>query len=128
MRTIEVDEDVYASLQRQAEAFVDTPNDVLRRVLLGRPLDAMRSRTTGSQVHQGTGGRVSPGQLLPHGEYRIPILRVLAAAGGALPVRAIIDQLRPILADRLTPLDLETLPSAHVARSENRAQCARFAP
>ncbi len=57
MRTIEVDEDVYASLQRQAEAFVDTPNDVLRRVLLGRPLDARRSRTTGSQVHQGTGGR-----------------------------------------------------------------------
>jgi restriction system protein len=80
-----------------------------------------------SQAQQGAGGRVSPGQLLPHSEYRIPILRVLDAAGGALPVRAVLDRLRPILDDRLTPLDLEELPSGHVVRWENRAQWVRFA-
>jgi hypothetical protein len=32
-RSIDVDDEVYAALQRSAEAFIDTPNSVLRRVL-----------------------------------------------------------------------------------------------
>ncbi len=32
MRTIKIDDDVWAALQKRAQAFVDTPNDVLRRV------------------------------------------------------------------------------------------------
>jgi len=34
---IEVDEEVYSFLKDKAEPFLDTPNDVLRRVLLGKP-------------------------------------------------------------------------------------------
>ena len=34
LRTIEVDEEVFSFLQNAAEAFVDTPNTVLRRLLL----------------------------------------------------------------------------------------------
>lgn len=37
MHGIEVDDEVYRYLQRRARAFVDTPNTVLRRELLGRP-------------------------------------------------------------------------------------------
>ncbi|WP_030274447.1 hypothetical protein [Streptomyces sp. NRRL B-24484] len=33
-RTIEIDDDVFAYLQRHSEPLVDTPNDVLRRLLL----------------------------------------------------------------------------------------------
>jgi len=33
MRKIEIDDEVFESLQRRAEAFVDTPNSVLRRLL-----------------------------------------------------------------------------------------------
>ncbi|MED7928822.1 hypothetical protein SMD20_31555 [Nonomuraea sp. LP-02] len=37
MREILVDEDVYAYLQSRAQAWVEEPNDVLRRLLLGAP-------------------------------------------------------------------------------------------
>ncbi|CAM5677169.1 RAMA domain-containing protein OS=Streptomyces antimycoticus OX=68175 GN=SANT12839_101730 PE=4 SV=1 [Streptomyces antimycoticus] len=39
MRTIEIDDEVFAYLQRHGEPLVDSPNDVLRRLLLngGRP-------------------------------------------------------------------------------------------
>lgn len=33
-RTIEIDEEVFAFLQQHCEPLVDTPNDVLRRLLL----------------------------------------------------------------------------------------------
>ena len=35
MRKIEIDDDVFTYLKKEAEAFVDTPNTVLRRILLG---------------------------------------------------------------------------------------------
>jgi len=41
---IDVDEDVFQFLQDNAEAFVDTPNDVLRRLLLSQEVDAPASR------------------------------------------------------------------------------------
>jgi len=37
--SIQVDADVFAFLQKHARPFVDTPNDVLRRLLLGVPED-----------------------------------------------------------------------------------------
>jgi hypothetical protein len=122
-----VDEDVYASLQRQAEPFVDTPNDVLRRILLGDGELRGGGLTVASPPQAREGARVSRGQLLPHSEYRRPILEVLATAGGSLPVRAVLDQLRPLLDDRFTPLDRQELPSGNVIRWENRAQWVRFA-
>ncbi|GII79231.1 hypothetical protein Sru01_42130 [Sphaerisporangium rufum] len=37
MRTIEIDEEVYSFLQAQAKAWIEEPNDVLRRLLLTEP-------------------------------------------------------------------------------------------
>jgi len=37
MRAIEIDEEIWKALQERARPFEDTPNDVLRRVLLGFP-------------------------------------------------------------------------------------------
>src|SRR6266508_4093203 len=45
MRTIKVDDEVFEYLQHQAMAFVDTPNDVLRRLLL--PLSGDEDSTNG---------------------------------------------------------------------------------
>lgn len=45
-RRIEIDDDVFAALQRHAEPFVDTPNDVLRR-LLSLDGDVRDRRSTG---------------------------------------------------------------------------------
>lgn len=44
MPEIEIDDEVFALLQRQAEPFVDTPNDVLRR-LVGLDVDAPNGNT-----------------------------------------------------------------------------------
>lgn len=56
--TIRVDDDVYSYLQSQARPFVDTPNDVLRRLLpIGRDGGDGQGRTT---KH-----RKAPGALLP---------------------------------------------------------------
>ena len=44
--TIRVDDEVYALLQERAEAFIDTPNTVLRRILgSGRPRAPAPPRT-----------------------------------------------------------------------------------
>lgn len=37
--TIEIDEEVFGFLQKKARPFIDTPNDVLRRLLLRTPLN-----------------------------------------------------------------------------------------
>jgi hypothetical protein len=57
MRNIEVDDDVYALLQRHATPFVDSENDVLRRLLLG---DGVGEPAEVNDVRRG------PGDLLPY--------------------------------------------------------------
>src|SRR4051794_26048577 len=57
MPTIEIDDDIYAVLQHHGRPFVDTPNDVLRRLLLDADASAL------SPPAPSTDGR--PGDLLP---------------------------------------------------------------
>ncbi|MFF9727785.1 hypothetical protein [Streptomyces gardneri] len=73
MRKIEIDDEVFAYLQRHSEPLVDTPNDVLRRELLGDGKDAK-----GTSVERGLGGLMfiieaglaAPGDKLVHHQPR----------------------------------------------------------
>lgn len=73
-RSIEVDDEVFAYLQSHSEPLVDTPNDVLRRELLGtagRSAPAARGRRNGSLTALIEAGLVSAGDTLQHHQSRL---------------------------------------------------------
>lgn len=100
VRTIEVDEEVYAALQREAIPFVDaTPNQVLRRKLLGetsRPspgkagdlmplIEAGRLKAGDRLIHrQPRKGRTFAAEVTPHGHIKLNDGRIFAAPSPAL--------------------------------------------
>lgn len=45
MQTIEVDEEIYTFLQDNAKPFIDSPNSVLRRLLLLKPEDSINKKS-----------------------------------------------------------------------------------
>lgn len=69
LRKIEIDDEVFTLLQREAVPFVDTtPNDVLRRKLLGQtPLTSGRQ---GDLMPLIDAGRLKPGDRLMHHQPR----------------------------------------------------------
>lgn len=73
-RTIEVDDEVFAYLQSRSEPLVDTPNDVLRRELLGgarRSANAPLGRRSGSLMPLIEAGLVSAEDTLQHHQSRL---------------------------------------------------------
>ncbi|MFD5316858.1 hypothetical protein [Streptomyces sp. NPDC127098] len=74
MRTIEVDDEVFAYLQSRSEPLVDTPNDVLRRELLnsGKPTgDGTGGRRAGALKPLIDAGLVAAGDTLRHHQSRL---------------------------------------------------------
>lgn len=71
-RSIDVDDEVFAFLQRQAEPFVDTANDVLRRLLLGgTPKQPARTnRRGGDLLPYVQAGMLQVGDELTHEQKR----------------------------------------------------------
>lgn len=127
-RSIDVDDEVFAALQDRAEPLVDTPNDVLRRVLrIGSPAPAPApTPATSRSARSASGGRrAATGALLPEREYELPLLESLADLGGAAPMRAVLDVLETKLGSRLTPDDRDRLPTGGI-RWRNRAQFVRL--
>ena len=140
--TIRIDDEVYGALKERAEAFVDTPNDVLRRVLEldddGREIEraVTTSRTARASVRsqeadRGPGepgrrrGPAPAGSLLPESEYEIPILESLEEFGGSSPTAAVLDRVGEKLDGRLTELDNEAYGRSGYIRWKNRAQFVR---
>jgi Restriction Enzyme Adenine Methylase Associated len=69
LRKIDVDDEVFAAIEREAVPFVDTtPNDVLRRTLLSRP--SQPSRKPGDLMPLIEAGRLKPGDRLVHHQPR----------------------------------------------------------
>jgi hypothetical protein len=69
-RQIEVDDEVYAVLEREAIAFVDkTPNDVLRRLLLGKAPESAPGKP-GDLMPLLQAGRLRAGDRLIHHQPR----------------------------------------------------------
>ncbi|MCC8336644.1 hypothetical protein LMJ38_11960 [Streptomyces sp. R1] len=74
MRTIEVDDEVFAYLQRHSEPLVDTPNDVLRRELLKgkKPSsDKTSGRKTGTLMPIIEAGLAAAGDKVRHHQSRL---------------------------------------------------------
>ncbi|WP_144022480.1 hypothetical protein [Asanoa hainanensis] len=79
-RTIEVDDEVFAFLQQHCEPLVDTPNDVLRRLLLsgGSEEPQEKAAPTGRRLLRRPGalfplinaGVLAPGDVLRHEQPR----------------------------------------------------------
>jgi predicted CopG family antitoxin len=118
MPTIRIDDDVYRALQEQAQAFVDSPNSVLRRIL---DLDDEGDPGT----HGDEPRRARSGELLDRREYDRRILEVLTRHGGSAPGNDVIDEVGEMVKDRLTELDKESIPSG-VLRWRNRVAWRRF--
>ena len=123
---IEIDGEVFAALQRKAIPLVDTPNDVLRRLLelepdtehalaagLVDPLPHLSmqprrrvSRASGPDGSQQVGkSRRAAGELLPLEAYGPHILRALVENGGELRSRDVPDAIAPLLNRHLYPAD-----------------------
>lgn len=74
MRAIEVDDEVFGYLQSRSEPLVDTPNDVLRRELLGSAQPSAgttRRRRLGSLAPLIEAALVSAGDALEHHQSRL---------------------------------------------------------
>ena len=139
---IDVDDDIFEYLQKQAVPLVDTPSTVLRRELgLGDQGQAPNAtiRKIPPNSTEPDGSRLKPakkqvkprrtraaaGTLLPEGQYVTPLLRALVDLGGRAPYRDVVDAVGRLLKDRLLEADFEHLNSG-VVRWENRLQFVRL--
>lgn len=122
-QSIDVDDEVFERLKRNAEPFVDTPNTVLRRLLgIDRVKRSSASAGSGSADEE---GRAVPGALLPEREYELPILRYLDERGGRAPSREAVAAVGKALAGKLTELDEQPLRSGGI-RWHKRAAFVRL--
>jgi hypothetical protein len=118
MPTIRVDDDVFRGLQKKATPFVDTPNDVLRRLLnLGGRRGVAKSQRSGSK-------RRGSDMYTPQSEFRTPILEALSMRGGSARMADVLAHVRSNVS--LRPGDFETTQSGAILW-ENRAQWERLA-
>jgi hypothetical protein len=106
-------------LFRRAESFDDSAETVIERLL-----DEVDDQTEGA-AGAGSVSSDNQGDLLPEGEYWIPILELLAESGGRAQGRSVIAALEDRLKGRLTARDYEVLDMGEI-RWSNRARFARL--
>lgn len=74
MRRIEIDDEVFGYLQSRSEPLIDTPNDVLRRELLGdsrSTAEVAGQRRAGSLTPLIEAGLIAVGDTLEHHQSRL---------------------------------------------------------
>jgi hypothetical protein len=135
MKTIEIDDDLLDLLKRYAEPFVDTPNDVLRRLLLRAKPDPTGKGSSNRRApahepraerKQGKPRRRAPSNaLLSESAYELPLLKTLDDAGGRLPTREAVRAVGKAVAGELMPMDHDVLEHGR-ERWEMRVQFARL--
>ena len=124
MPNIDVSGETYSRLQNVARPFEDTPDTVIAR-LLDAYAHAEAARAAGSPRQTELPRRATVGQILPEGEYWIPILQALVELGGSAPAVEVIDRVGELLRDKLKPVDREQLRTGGT-RWKKRTQFARF--
>src|SRR5688572_30351732 len=96
MRQIEVDQEVFSFLQKRAVPFLDSPNDVLRRLLsLAESPEANNGIPVGtdqSEQPRPRDRRKKP-DLTPQPQFRVPILKILSDFGGRARAGDVLDRL-----------------------------------
>jgi len=145
--TIEIDDDLLELLKRHAEPFVDTPNDVLRRLLLdpdasipaNQPASKKLAATAigptaraGSKLRKTTTRkkpvkrrRAPSNALLSEKAYELPLLDALEAAGGRLPTREAVAAVGERVTNKLMPMDHDVMDQGQ-ERWEMRVQFTRL--
>lgn len=146
--TIEIDDDLFDLLKQHAEPFIDTPSDVLRRLLgdvsgstqakqaacTRRALPAAgaptRRRSAKGQKDNARKGsvkrtRAPSNALLSEKAYELPLLDVLDTAGGRLPTREAVAAVGEHVADQLMPMDHDVMDQGQ-ERWESRVQFTRL--
>jgi hypothetical protein len=139
MPTIRIDDEVYEFLARNAKPFVDTPNDVLHRLLLldARPAQdgAVPTIVKEPDVVRGvvtTVNKTTPAKSVrqrrprvpdanPKQIYWKPILEILNASGEGVTVQIILDSLQNMV--QLLPGDWRSINTGEI-RWKNRAKWA----
>jgi hypothetical protein len=151
-RTINIDEDVFAEMQRQAVPLVDTPDSLLRRLLgmegsNGSPPrqaerqpvrrnqeEATSARARRQPARDGRAAkstkpkrrdRAARGTIAPESIYVQPILGILSDNGGRVPKNELLDELGVRIGDQLLPADHEMMGTEE--RWRKRAQFVRLA-
>ncbi|XVU22919.1 hypothetical protein ACQPZJ_37450 [Actinoplanes sp. CA-054009] len=100
MPTIEVDDEVFAKLQGRAVPFVDTPNDVIRRLLAEvdgseAPVRAVAPAPAGRLSRLIRQGLVRPGDKVRHQRKRTnEIFEATITEGGCLQVEGVAAPFR----------------------------------
>jgi Mrr N-terminal domain len=120
MPRIDVSDRTYQRLLQRADSFEDSPDSVIERAL-----DEIEALTLRTDSQRPRSPRRPEGDLLPETEYWHPILQLLDEAGGRARGSEIIDALEPLVRDRLTAADKDTLSIGEV-RWRNRARFARL--
>jgi hypothetical protein len=123
MPEIELSSSVYQRLLRRSVSFDDTPEDVIGRLLDEAEGTIDSDRNDGALLQNWA--PAPPGSLLPVGAYWLPILGIIAEAGGSAPANAVIDALGERMGDEFKDRDRETLRNGEV-RWRNRARFARL--
>ncbi|MFN3467237.1 MAG: winged helix-turn-helix domain-containing protein [Candidatus Brocadiales bacterium] len=113
VKTIRIDDDVWRTLQKKAEALIDTPNSVLRRILRidkNRVLPTRRPRIPG---------------VTKQSLYRKPILETLLEMGGSGDKNAVLGRVHEKMKGKFNSADYEKTSTGEV-RWENTAAWERF--
>ncbi len=130
---IEIDDDVMRHLKQHAEPFEDTPNSVLRRLLIAQSSTRASnssekrspSKSSTRQRREKRSNRAPVGSLLPEERYETPLLRAIAKLGGKGTYREVLSLVEEYLTPELTDLDKQLLSSGGV-RWHTRLQFVRL--
>ena len=121
MKSIRIDDEVWERIKSEAVPLEDTPNSVLRRLLLSStPAPDQDVVQEDPQT-----GRASPHELLDVNEYTEPILSAVDELGGQAKAADIMRQLEETLVPKLKPKDLLPTPKSGI-RWMSRAHSHRY--
>jgi hypothetical protein len=118
--TIRVDEEVFKALQERAKPFVDSPNDVLRRLL------SLNGDQAAFSTVRKRRPRLPSGTSTPTAAFRQPILKALAELGGKGRAAEVLKMVETWMAGRLTSVDREWLPQGGDIRWRKKANWERY--
>jgi hypothetical protein len=107
---IRISDSTYAALQRHAKPFEDSPESIIVKALAA--LDAQQGINPPSKPSFVV--KPLPKKKLPQKEFRWPLLLTLLRLGGAAPVKAIRQEMEPLMAAQLGAGDYEKVSSGEV--------------
>ncbi len=119
MRTIQIDDEVFAEIQKVAVPLVDDANGALRRVFKLSSA-APRAMTNGHNGRQ----RLERGKLTQHSVLRLHIYEALIGHGGSAPRQLVLAEMAKKLDGKLTESDT-ILTRTGERKWQNRASWER---